>query len=1219
MALASGSEELSATCAQLVQAVELMMNPSVSQDQRIQALQQSEQFKQNSPLAVECGLALCGGAQYSPVVRHFGLKIMEDIIKLRWNEMNPEQKLFIKNNAMQLVERGSPGEPTHLKDGISRLVVEIIKREWPQHWPTLWSELDLLCQKGDTPTEMVMMILLRLVEDVAVLQTLGQSQRRKEIYHALSANMEQIFQFLLQQLEKHYQIYLAAQSPGSSSAQANQNYKVCRAVLNAFSAFVEWVPMSFIMANDRYLIRVLCHLLGQEQLQLPAAECLLSIVGWKAGKVNDRMQLLHLFDTEMMAPLFQATEAANAKNLEEDHYNVLKKMVQIFVELGSQLCALWSSESTVWSKEVPERRPANFQIYLNAMLAFSSHPSQVVNHYANELWAKFFRHADIAKDEIFVTYIVKWVGFAMKKCVKIGYPTRSDHPSCAYSQLDFDSDEEFASFFGRYRIILVEGLRLVSQEHPEIPMGLASEWLITLLAQPPNYGGTPTCTVDSPCYLELDAIACVLDAVLAKQTPKMIQPLLVSGAGLIKRCLEYSSHDPIHMSALLSCLSSLFPVVHAMADNWLLPVITKVFQCITWSGGKPLGEQTSEVRFLRRHGCSLMVKIGNRSPKALLPLFNHLRDEIIKMRAQNQIAQTEFATLVEGLVLVSNEFENFQMQADFIKSISQPVCEQLHSLEDHIRSPAAFIAFVGLSSPAPHLDSNDDPCYPNRSQLTFCLNFILSVCRRSNWPSSNLDACRGGGFILSEGNGKVALRNPAWEVANSCLNLVFLLVNTLNGLWKPENTALFHADFAKVLTILESEKNTICGVGNYSKRNVPQSRTPLSRMQNFLFEVFENNYHFLSQLSCSCGYEFYQVKDLADNIIGNVFQGVEAIPDYRLRAVIRMFVKSLINKCPRSAYGAVLAPILQCLAPFMLERLTQRWKYLSTLRESPTFDEDNTDSQEVVDDVVCRHLTREYLDVVKAMLTSGDGSDILISSFQNNRDRSFESQAGEGDQTQNHGNGSKATNQNILVLSELGTHALHHESLGSCIMVTLLRAIVWQDSPTSVRACSLLELVLPKLVNSGQLRTEDAKQVMISILSGIHILGQHEANYIALTQLAIQAYEWMRPNYPVIVEVLSQVPGCSHEDLKRFDDQMMSILTGKENNMKGGDRRKKDMFKKVINQFIGKDVAELFKHDVVIKNLPTLQTLKSRQKTPSLDETEKGDIGLGSLFASNRK
>ena len=111
-----------------------------------------------------------------------------------------------------------------------------------------------------------------------------------------------------------------------------------------------------------------------------------------------------------------------------------------------------------------------------------------------------------------------------------------------------------------------------------------------------------------------------------------------------------------------------------------------------------------------------------------------------------------------------------------------------------------------------------------------------------------------------------------------------------------------------------------------------------------------------------------------------MFHGLRLVPDYRLR-VINRFVKNLVNKCPVSCYSAVLAPVLQSFLPYMYERMAERWKYLATLRESPSFDEDNADSQEVMDDVVCRHLAREFLDALKAVLTSGGGSDIPLASF----------------------------------------------------------------------------------------------------------------------------------------------------------------------------------------------------------------------------------------------
>lgn len=53
---------------------------------------------------------------------------------------------------------------------VSRLVVEMMKREWPQQWPGLLEELHLLSKRGPTQTELVLFVFLRIAEDVATLQ-----------------------------------------------------------------------------------------------------------------------------------------------------------------------------------------------------------------------------------------------------------------------------------------------------------------------------------------------------------------------------------------------------------------------------------------------------------------------------------------------------------------------------------------------------------------------------------------------------------------------------------------------------------------------------------------------------------------------------------------------------------------------------------------------------------------------------------------------------------------------------------------------------------------------------------------------------------------------------------------------------------------------------------------------------------------------------------------
>ena len=1048
------ASEAEVVCAQLVTAVKAMMDPMTPSQMRYEAFSNCERFKETaSPdLGIQCAIIL--SANGDPIVHHFGLKLFEDVIKLKWNVMSPQQKLYVKEHTMSSMENGVKDilkDPIHIKDAIARNVVEIAKREWPQQWPSFLSELESLSSKSDTAAELVMFVILRLVEDVAVLQTLEQHQRRKEIYQALTADMEVIFKFLLTLLERHYQAYLA--NPMNEVVKAKHS-KICQAVLATFTAFVEWAPMQHIMANDCYLVKCLCHLLRDDQLQLYAAECLLGIVSWKVGKLSDRSQLMVLFKPEMISPLFEAVEAANVRTLqdqdEDAHYLLLKRLVQILVELGGQVCAIWSA------KEVPKNdKPQNFNVYLNALLALTNHNSLTVNAWANELWAKFCRHPEIVKDDVFKTFLPKWIECALKKSLKCGFPSRDDHASCTYSRMDFETDEEFSSFFGRYRIIMGEVIKMISSIDPTYAYQYCDRWLRSVLATQLTPQMLPV-SKQSQIYIELDAIQWSLDAVLSKLTKEELNPILAPGLDLLKLCLDYNANDPMLASVILSCVSSLFLVV-TVTPAALNPTLRCIFECITFEKFSRPAPSTAisqeddkmpdEVRALRRHGCALMVKIATRYPQTLVPVFEFLRQTIVE-ELYSKLSKMEFVTLVEGLVLISNELQNFEAQARFIESLAKPVCSQLKNLEVHFASPETFTRFIGFNG--------TKDCSEERGQVAFCLNFFVALFRRVSVPTDLLK-CRTAGFVLDVGavNEVVtAVRSPAGDVGCHILSPILKLTKTFIEMFRYGRQI---PSLAKVFDMLDIEKSNVHGqsvvtyLGNDDtsddQQHIPnQSNHPidkastntitdneaklLKKLQMFVYEQFENLFHILAQFCTSLGHQFYKQPGLSSALVTSVVQCIDAIPDYRMRPIVRLFLKSLINKCPKSCFGSVLAPVLSQFCPYMLNRLTEKWKQLVAARELPTFDENNTDSQEVIDDVLGRQITREYLDVIKAILTSGGGSDLSSSNKTENLSASSES----------------INKSHNLSLSELGKSVMRDDGLGQCITLTLLRALNWPDS-----------------------------------------------------------------------------------------------------------------------------------------------------------------------------
>ena len=232
--------------AELARVVEVMMSPNISQQERLEVYNACERFKESSPLCAQCGLYLAQRLpDRSPVVRHFGLQLMEHCIKYRWTQISQSEKLFIKENAMKLLQEGTEPllqEENHIKDALSRIVVEMIKREWPQQWPTLLAELSDICTRGESQTELVLFVFLRLVEDVALLQTLESNQRRKDIYQALTTNMAEIFGFFLRLIEQHFSEFQKKSAHGlTAEAAANSRvvqvcffFHACKHKINIF-------------------------------------------------------------------------------------------------------------------------------------------------------------------------------------------------------------------------------------------------------------------------------------------------------------------------------------------------------------------------------------------------------------------------------------------------------------------------------------------------------------------------------------------------------------------------------------------------------------------------------------------------------------------------------------------------------------------------------------------------------------------------------------------------------------------------------------------------------------------------------------------------------------------------------------------------------------------------------------------------------------------------
>ncbi|VCW99120.1 unnamed protein product [Gulo gulo] len=582
-------DQVNALCEQLVKAVTVMMDPSSTQRYRLEALKFCEEFKEKCPICVPCGLRLAEKTQI-PIVRHFGLQILEHVVKFRWNSMSRLEKVYLKNSVMELIANGTLDileEENHIKDVLSRIVVEMIKREWPQHWPDMLIELDTLSKQGETQTELVMFILLRLAEDVVTFQTLP-PQRRRDIQQTLTQNMEKIFSFLLNTLQENVNKYRQVKTDNSQESKAQANCRVGVAALNTLAGYIDWVSMSHITAENCKLLEMLCLLLNEQELQLGAAECLLIAVSRK------------------------------------------------FLRSSTQMT-----------------------------------------------WGALFRHEILSRDPLLLAIIPKYLRASMTNLVKMGFPSKTDSPSCEYSRFDFDSDEDFNAFFNSSRAQQGEVMRLACRLDPKTSFQMAGEWLKYQLSTSVDTGSMNSgtgegglCSIFSSSFVQWEAMTFFLESVVNQMFRTLDKEAVPvnDGIELLQMVLNFNTKDPLILSCVLTNVSALFPFV-TYRPEFLPQVFSKLFSSVTFETvEESKAPRTRAVRNVRRHACSSIIKTCRDYPQLVLPNFDMLYNHVKQLLSNELLlTQMEKCALMEALVLISNQFKNYERQKVFLEELMAPV------------------------------------------------------------------------------------------------------------------------------------------------------------------------------------------------------------------------------------------------------------------------------------------------------------------------------------------------------------------------------------------------------------------------------------------------------------------------------------------------------------------------------------------------------------------
>lgn len=231
----------------------------------------------------------------------------------------------------------------------------------------------------------------------------------------------------------------------------------------------------------------------------------------------------------------------------------------------------------------------------------------------------------------------------------------------------------------------------------------------------------------------------------------------------------------------------------------------------------------------------------------------------------------------------------------------------------------------------------------------------------------------------------------------------------------------------------------------------------------------------------------------------------------------------------------------------MVTRLHANWQKVNELK-SREAQEDNADTQEVLEDILTRALTREYLDLLKVALVGGSLTPETTPDTMETEETSMDSPT-------------PPVRNNLAseVISDLGSLLLRSDKTCHSLVLAVLGALSWIDSNASLKASLLIGPIVRHLMADNTLNGEMAGHIMAAILHALTLHGQHESNQGTLLTLGAQMYEIMRPTFSEVLGVMQQIPGVNPVDLQKLDERI-SGSTSKGNKV---EKVKKDLFKKI--------------------------------------------------------
>uniref|UniRef100_A0AAY4A8W7 Exportin-1 n=1 Tax=Denticeps clupeoides TaxID=299321 RepID=A0AAY4A8W7_9TELE len=261
--------------------------------------------------------------------KYYALQILETVIKTRWKILPRNQCEGIKKYVVGLIIKTS-SDPTSVEREsvyiakLNMILVQILKQEWPKHWPTFISDIVGASRTSESLCQNNMIILKLLSEEVFDFSSGQMTQvKAKHLKDSMCNEFSQIFQLCQFVMEN------------------SQNAPLVHATLETLLRFLNWIPLGYIF-ETKLISTLVYKFLNVPMFRNVTLKCLTEIAGVSVNQYEEQfvsLFTLTMMQLKQMLPLNTNIRVAysNGKDDEQNFIQNLSLFLCTFLKEHGQL------------------------------------------------------------------------------------------------------------------------------------------------------------------------------------------------------------------------------------------------------------------------------------------------------------------------------------------------------------------------------------------------------------------------------------------------------------------------------------------------------------------------------------------------------------------------------------------------------------------------------------------------------------------------------------------------------------------------------------------------------------------------------------------------------------------------------------------------------------------------------------------------------------------